>query len=405
MNTGIDKKKIIILAAVNACIYSMIYMKGTFYNLMQDALGLSHQQLGMMWSVYGIVAVFSYLIGGWIADKYSANKLIIISLSGIIVMGGVLSSIPRYEILLIVFALFAVFSILTYYPISTKMVKTLGDSQTEGKVMGLYWGIINVLNLMIYAIGFILIKMYPKNYVLAYRRLIQIIIILSIITLLCFIKTLGKQNVVMEQDKVTLSDLKELVKYPQMWKISFLIFFSYIITCSVTYFTPFLTDVCGISEEFVLEMNLFKGYVLGIAIPIVAGIISDKFHSAARMISYAAFGLALIVGIIIQVPAEQHVVIIALIAIMDIMQQGVRTQVMVTLSEGNIPPKLMGCAIGFAAFIGYSPDAFWYTIGGNILDRYGNSGYVCLFWCIVASAIICAVLARSVYRCNRDKVE
>lgn len=330
---------------------------------------------------------------------YSREK--IDPLGGIIVMGSILSLIPSFEVLVMVFALFAIFSILTYYPVSTKVVKALGNAQTEGKMMGLYWGIINVLNLVIYAIGFLLIKVYPDDYVLAYRRLIQVIVVLSIITLLCYWKALGNQETLIENDKVTIIELKKLVKYPQIWKISLLIFFSYIITCSMTYFTPFLTDVCGIAEELVLEVNLFKGYVWGIAIPVIAGIISDKLTSAAKMISYAAIMLAIGVFVILQIPVGEQFAIIVMLVIIDTMQQGIRTQVMVTLSEGDIPKKLMGCAVGFAAFIGYSPDAFWYTISGNILDKCGNAGYSYIFWYIIISAIICTFLGRSIYKSSK----
>ena len=60
--------------------YSLPYMKSVFYDPMREALSLNHKQLGNLLSIYGIVATVSYFPGGWLADKYSAKKLVSFSL-------------------------------------------------------------------------------------------------------------------------------------------------------------------------------------------------------------------------------------------------------------------------------------------------------------------------------------
>ena len=96
-------RKIAVLAAVNVSVYSMIYMKGTFYNIMQSALRLSHEQLGTALSLYGMVALISYPLGGWIADSFSSRKMVVLSMGGTIVLGLALASLPSYSWLLLIF--------------------------------------------------------------------------------------------------------------------------------------------------------------------------------------------------------------------------------------------------------------------------------------------------------------
>ncbi len=79
----LDWKKyltIFIIASGTTVMYSLPYLKSTFYDPMRLALGLDHQQLGNLLSVYGILATILYFFGGFMADKFSAKKLMSFSL-------------------------------------------------------------------------------------------------------------------------------------------------------------------------------------------------------------------------------------------------------------------------------------------------------------------------------------
>jgi MFS family permease len=45
-----------------------------------DSFGLDNTQLGFCFSVYGIVALLSYIFGGFLADRFPPRKLIAVAL-------------------------------------------------------------------------------------------------------------------------------------------------------------------------------------------------------------------------------------------------------------------------------------------------------------------------------------
>ena len=74
-----------------------------------------------------------------------------------------------------------------------------------------------------------------------------------------------------------------------------------------------------------------------------------------------------------------------------------------TVAESNIPVAKTGAVIGLASFVGFCPDAFFYTLVGGWLDK-GPSGYTMLFAlclaCSILGFICCIVLGRMNARDN-----
>ena len=99
-------KKFIIVFMIGfatTAMYSLPYMKSVFYDPMREALSLNHKQLGNLLSIYGIVATVSYFPGGWLADKYSAKKLVSFSLVSSGILGMWMAMAPSYSILCMIF--------------------------------------------------------------------------------------------------------------------------------------------------------------------------------------------------------------------------------------------------------------------------------------------------------------
>ncbi len=61
-------------------IYKVAYMREAFYDAMLAGFNITHTELGVLSSIYGTVALLSYLPGGILADKVSYKKLLTFSL-------------------------------------------------------------------------------------------------------------------------------------------------------------------------------------------------------------------------------------------------------------------------------------------------------------------------------------
>jgi len=62
-----------------------------------EVFDINNLQLGTCFSVYGIVALFSYLFGGLLADKYHPRYLMSIALILTAIGGLFLSTFPEYR--------------------------------------------------------------------------------------------------------------------------------------------------------------------------------------------------------------------------------------------------------------------------------------------------------------------
>lgn len=112
MNRAFIKKwgTLLLLATGAGIIFQLPYIRETFYVPIQKAMNLTNAQMGTLSSGYATVATFSYFVGGIIADKFSARKLLTFSFLITGVLGLWFSFFPGYQISRIIFILMGVSS-------------------------------------------------------------------------------------------------------------------------------------------------------------------------------------------------------------------------------------------------------------------------------------------------------
>ena len=89
---------LLILAGESVFILPFVLAR-VFRPTVLDAFNLDNTQLGLCFSVYGIVAVLSYLFGGPLADKFAPRKLIAVALWMTALGGLVYARFPNYTTL------------------------------------------------------------------------------------------------------------------------------------------------------------------------------------------------------------------------------------------------------------------------------------------------------------------
>ena len=99
---------LLLLAAGAGIIFQLPYIRETFYPQIQAAMNLTNEQMGLLSSGYAAMATLSYFIGGIIADKFSARKLLTFSFMITGVLGFWFSTFPSYNIARLIFVLMEV---------------------------------------------------------------------------------------------------------------------------------------------------------------------------------------------------------------------------------------------------------------------------------------------------------
>ena len=117
MNKSFIKKygTLLLLAAGAGIIFQLPYIRETFYVPIQNAMNLTDAQMGMLSSGYATMATFSYFVGGIVADKFSARKLLAFSFIATGILGLWFSTFPGYNISRLIFVLMGVSTVITYW--------------------------------------------------------------------------------------------------------------------------------------------------------------------------------------------------------------------------------------------------------------------------------------------------
>lgn len=367
---------IFILAFGTTAMYSLPYMKSSFYDPMQQALSLSHTQIGNLLSLYGLVGMVSYFIGGWFADRFSVRKLITFSLIASGVLGFYFSTFPSYSMILLIFVLWGFTTILTFFSASVKVVRMQGSESEQGRIFGFYEGLSGVSGTLISFIGLYFFGKFAEITV-GFKYVVWLYSAASIICgILLFFLVEEKKDSGASDEGLSIKSLLKVVTMPKAWLIGLIIFSTYLVFSSLTYLSPYLSEVYVMPMTLVSALSIIRTYVIKMGASPVAGVITDKVGSSIRVMFVGFILMTVSTAAYLVIPKSTGFIWIAVInmIILSVILFGFRGIYFASVSESNISLETTGAVVGFASFIGFSPDAFYYTIAGNWLDKYGQTG-------------------------------
>ena len=105
-----------------------------------EVFNLTNLQLGSLFSVYGIVAILSYLYGGVLSDKFQPKILIATSLFFTAFGGLVLSTYPSYFMLQIIWGYWGFSTVFLFWGAMIKATRVWGGTKNQGEAFGLLDG-------------------------------------------------------------------------------------------------------------------------------------------------------------------------------------------------------------------------------------------------------------------------
>lgn len=372
---------IFILAFGMTAMYSLPYMKSAFYDPMQQALSLSHTQIGNLLSTYGMVAMVSYFVGGWFADKFSVKKLITLSLVVSGLLGFYFATFPSYGMLVVIFVLWGFTTIMTFFPASVKVIRMLGDESEQGRLFGFYEGLSGIAGTVISFIGLYFFGKFAEitvgfKYVVWLYSISSIVCGIILYFLIDDVKDTEESN-----DGMSISSFLKVITMPKAWLLGLTIFSVYLVFSSLTYLSPYLSEVYVMPLTLVSALSIIRTYVIKMGASPITGIVTDKVGSSIKVLFVGFLFMAVSTAAFLFIPKSPSFMWIAVInmIILSVILFGARGIYFATVSESNIPIETTGAVVGFASFLGFSPDAFYYTVAGNWLDKYGQTGYTYIF--------------------------
>lgn len=396
MNKAFIKKygTLILLATGAGIIFQLPYIRETFYVPIQNAMNLSNAQMGLLSSGYATMSLFSYFIGGIIADKFSARKLLTFSFIATGALGLWFSTFPGYTISRVIFVLMGISTIITYWSACIKATRMLGTEEEQGRLFGLQEGLRGIMNALL-VFGMTAAFTHFADEVAGASAAIKVcsivVIIIGILNFI-FIEDTKKEENSESFIEVTKGMFKALL-IPRVWLLVAIVFTAYSVYGLIAYATTFAQKFYGLSAASAATLGGIRYLIQG-AGGIVGGFLADKLKSRFKVIIGGCIGLALSFGLFIVVPSKASlcVMVVANFFVGLFFIYAVRSQYFAVHDDAGIPLNMSGRVSGIASCLGYTPDIFMYTLVGSWMDNYGRTGYNMTWAYAMVAAVLCAII-------------
>lgn len=378
-----------ILSLGGGLIYQLPYLRYAFYEPLRQAMNVTDGELGFIASMYGIIAIFGYLPGGYVADKFSARKLIGFSL---ICTGGLgiwYSTFPSYTSNIIIFSAWGIVTIITYWSAFIKAIGMLSDGEDTSKYYGISDGIRGLTATTLSFLGLYIFRKLGESSI-GMKWVILIFSISMIVVGILSWMFIPEEKEVKGGDPIKLKDVFAISKMKVSWLISGIIFTTFGMIALATYMSPYAQTALGASASLAVTLGIIRTHIMQLLGGPAGGILSSKLKSTPKTL-IIGYIIALICGMIfVFLPVQKSIlmIVIVLTIVQSFMLCAMRGIYFSTINDAGYPEKVTGSAIGFASFIGFLPDALFFTITGGWIDKYGVQGYKLIF---ISMAVLCIV--------------
>ena len=385
-------------------IYLLPYLSRYYYAPLQKAMGLVGRDAdyGKLVNVYGIANIILYLPGGWIADKFDSKKLFVFSMISTGILGLWESTWPRYNTLLVIYILFALTTVLTFWSSSVKCINMLADDGEQGGMFGSLEAGRGVLGLILMST---FNAIYAANAADSAKAMRLVIILISVLMIavgvaLIFMMPKPKVGVVATNDTL-LDSIKAMgvaFKCPVTYLLAGMIFCGCMTLTATSYFAPYLQNICGLPEsKSAVFLNTSTSVCMLIGASVAAVLATKLKRSTTPMIGAGIIGVIAFAVMLILPPSTAILVPMLVVIIVALMIIYVfRALYYAVVDEVGTPKNIVGSVIGIASLLGFLPDTFYTTLCGKWLEIDPVGGYKKIFIsciCAVVLGLVCAIIS------------
>ena len=396
---------LLILAGESVFILPFVLSR-VFRPTVLDAFNLDNVQLGLCFSVYGIVALLSYLFGGPLADKFPPRKLIAMALWMTALGGLVYATFPDYEVLKLLYGFWGFTTIFLFWAPMIKATRVWGGTGSQGKAFGFLDGGRGLVGALFGTMGVLIFSLFLSTEItdaslLERQEAFKYVILVSsaIVTLVgilvwFFMKLDRDAEKAIILEKITVSQLQEVSRLPSVWLLMIIILCAYVGYKITDVFSLYAQDVMLYDQVQSAQVGTFLLFIRPV-IGVVIGILADRTQTTFWLVVsfvISFFGALLFATGIISASATALFFVSILVVATGV--YAARSLYFAVMERGKIPIVLTGTAVGLISLIGYTPDIFAGPAMGYLLDNSpGAEGHQHVFWMLAVFSFIGGVAA------------
>ncbi len=359
---------------------------------------LSNTELGDILSIYGIMAMLAYFPGGSIADRFSPGKLMAVSLLATGLGGIYLAQLPGKTGMAILFGYWGITTIFLFWAAMIKATREWGGKLSQGKAFGILDGGRGLVAAAVASIAVLLFSttlggetnnILPEQRVSAFQMIIYLYSFLTMGTaLLIWLIIPESKEIVARTSNNILRGVKTILKNKQAWLQAVIVVCAYCGYKGIDNYSLYGTIALDMNEIEAARFVSNASYLRVVA-AIVAGLIADRLK-VTKVISYT-FLMLIICYLLLsffEPKAIVNLVIMMNLIITFAAVYALRGVYFALLEESNIASNQTGTAVGLISLIGFTPDIFFYSVTGRILDASpGLSGFQNYFMLLAIIAL------------------
>ena len=379
---------LLLILAAEAVFILPFVLQRIFRTTFLESFAISQTELGSCFSIYGSVALFSYLFGGPLADKFRSHILMSISLMLTAFGGFYLATYPSLTNLHILYGFWGFTTIFLFWAAMIKATRIWGGSNKQGIAFGFLDGGRGLVAALFGSVGVFIFSFFITKDIeltsiaerrIAFKEVItytSIAIVVVAFLVFFFLRKLEDATVVSDNQSktITLHNFRLVMKFKMVWLLMIIILCAYYGYKMTDLFSQYAEQVMGYNKIEAAKVGTYLLYMrplIGVAI----GLLADKTRASLWII--VGFLLMTITSLVFAsglISDNSTLLFILSIGTMALGVYSARVLYFATLEEGKIPLAVTGTAVGFISIVGYTPDIFAGLLMGYFLDA--NKGAV-----------------------------
>ncbi|WP_248769554.1 MFS transporter [Pseudomonas sp. MWU12-2345] len=380
--------QLMLLVLAAGAIYPILYLRQVYQTTMLEVFHINHSELGYLYSMLGTLFLLSYLPSGWLADRLAPRFLIFFSLVATGLLGIWYSTAPSMTGLMIIFGCWGLTTGLTFWASVLKRVKMIAEASEQGRFFGILDGGRGLVEAMLATVALGLFAYATETRSESAAEGFKHVVYLYSFTCIaigCVLVSLKDPKSVAavetQEEKAShtlLSDLAFLVKIPELWLVTAIVFCGYHIFWATYSFSDYLqgSGMTAVMAGTITTIKLWMRPIGGLG----GGYLGDKFSNISVLIVALLLATLGILGLIVFPALGSIGVLVVTVIFIGLMTYAIRGLYWAILDTCKIPLRITGLAIGIVSVVGYLPDTFIPLINGYLTENFpGALGYKLYF--------------------------
>ena len=364
-----------------------------------EVFNLTNLQLGGLFSIYGTVAILSYVYGGVLSDKFKPKILIALSLFFTALGGLLLATYPSYFMLQLLWGYWGFTTVFLFWGAMIKATRVWGGSKNQGEAFGLLDGGRGLVAASMGTLGVLIFSLFLTNDIElaslperknAFRYVIlfsSFIVFLTGILVIILMKS--SQEGVTNKNASLIPNIKSILKIQSVWLIMFIIIAAYVGYKVTDIYSLYASNVMNFNNLEAANIGSLQMYLRPLVCLLIALFANNKSYIHLIIIGFIIMLIGALIFSFGIVQVDMNYVFFFSLIVVATGTYAIRALYFSLMQEGRIPLVLTGTAVGIISVVGYTPDIFASPVIGYLLDTYpGIIGHQYVFSMLVVFSIL-----------------